>query len=56
MSKRVSNKSNAPRKGKLHGRQRVRLGWRKRRIRDMKFLLAMQAAHAEAMAAAQEIK
>ena len=31
MSKRVSNKSGAARPGKVHGRQRVRYGWRKRK-------------------------
>ena len=35
MSKRVSNKSSAPREGKLQGRQRVRLGWRKRQAKQL---------------------
>jgi len=49
MSRRVAGRSKtSPRKGKLFGRQKVRLGWRKRKIRDLKFLLWAQAAQAEA--------
>lgn len=35
MSKRVSNKKSSARKGKVFARQTVRLGWRKRRAREI---------------------
>lgn len=39
MSKRVSNKKSPRRPGVKYGRQRVRLGWRKRALRQWRLLL-----------------
>ena len=55
MSKRVSNKVQRARNGKLHGRQRVRLGWRKRRLRDLLFLTRAQAQYEQLVNAAGEV-
>jgi hypothetical protein len=42
MTKRVSNTSNK-RNGKLHARQTVRLGWRKKRVLAIRAALKQQA-------------
>lgn len=42
MSKRVSNKKSPRRAGVTQGRQRVRLGWRKRRARAFRIFLQQQ--------------